>query len=151
MSKRCLYCYQILNDETLNFHPKCSQKLFGSAIPPVLDYGKEQMQELAKEIVIRSVAVTGVQPKLSLTIEKTPGDPKRSRFTIVGLWGGYILKPPTDVFPHLPENEDLTMHLSELFGIPTALHSLIRLQSGELAYLTKRFDRIKNSLSLIHI
>lgn len=94
--------------------------------------------------MIRSVAVTGVQPKLSLTIEKVPGDPKHSRFTIVGLWGGYILKPPTDIFPHLPENEDLTMHLSDLFGIPTALHSLIRLQSGELAYLTKRFDRIKN-------
>jgi serine/threonine-protein kinase HipA len=33
------------------------------------------------------------------------------------------------------------MHLSELVGIPTAQHSLIRLKSGELAYLTKRFDR----------
>jgi serine/threonine-protein kinase HipA len=103
------------------------------------------MQELAKEIVIRSVAVTGVQPKLSLTLEKIPGDPKHSRFTIVGLWGGYILKPPTEEFSHLPENEDVSMHLSELFGIPTASHSLIRLKSGELAYITKRFDRIKDN------
>ena len=101
------------------------------------------MQELAKEIVIRSVAVTGVQPKLSLTIEKIPGDPKHSRFTIVGLWGDYILKPPSDEYPSMPENEDVTMHLSELFGIPTAAHSLIRLKSGELAYITKRFDRSK--------
>ena len=142
---RCLYCYQLLPEGAADFHTKCSLEFFGSAIPPILDYGSEQMKDLAKEIIIRSVAVTGVQAKLSLTIEKTPDDPKRSRLTIVGLWGGYILKPPTEVFPHLPENEDITMHLSELFGIPTAAHSLIRLKSGELAYITKRFDRAKTS------
>jgi len=140
---RCLYCYELLPEGAVDFHPKCGQKFFGTATPPELDYGNDQMQELAKEIVIRSVAVTGVQPKLSLDIEKVPNDPKRSRFTIVGLWGGYILKPPTETFPFLPENEDLTMHLSELFGIPTASHSLIRLKSGELAFITKRFDRSK--------
>jgi serine/threonine-protein kinase HipA len=143
--KRCLYCYQLLPKDATDFHEYCSRKFFGSAVPPILDYGNEQMQELAREIVIRSVTVTGVQPKLSLTIEKVPGHPKKSRLTIVGLWGSYILKPPTAAFPNLPENEDLTMHLSELFGIPTASHSLIRLQSGELAYITKRFDRINNS------
>lgn len=143
--KRCLYCYQSLPEDATDFHESCSRKFFGSAVPPLLDYGNEQMQELANEIVIRSVTVTGVQPKLSLTIEKIPGDPKRSRLTIVGLWGGYILKPPTEAFPNLPENEDLTMHLSELFGISTSSHSLIRLQSGELAYITKRFDRTNSS------
>jgi len=141
--KRCLYCYQELENDTTDFHEKCSKKFFGTTIPPVLDYSNEQMHELAKEIVVRSIAVTGVQPKLSLTVEKTPGDPKNSRFTIVGLWGGYILKPPIEEFPNMPENEDLTMHLSQIFGIATADHSLIRLKSGELAYLTKRFDRVK--------
>ena len=140
---RCLYCYQPLPEGVIDFHEKCSRKFFGTAMPPTLDYGNEQMQELAKEIVVRSIAVTGVQPKLSLTIEKTPNDPKHSRLTIVGLWGEYILKPPTATFTNLPENEDLTMHLAEVFNIPTAMHSLIRLRSGELAYITKRFDRIK--------
>ncbi|MFC0773316.1 HipA domain-containing protein [Terrimonas alba] len=140
--QRCLYCYQPLSDDGTDFHPMCSKKIFGTEAVPVLAYDNEQMQELAKEIVIKSVAVTGVQPKLSLTLEKTPGDPRKSRFTIVGLWGDFILKPPTEEFPHLPENEDLTMHLAELFNIPTAAHSLIRLRSGELAYITKRFDRI---------
>lgn len=138
---RCLYCYQPLEANETDFHPTCSKKFFGNPIPPILDYGNEQMQELAKEIVVRSIAVTGVQPKLSLTIEKASGDPKKSRFTIVGLWGNYILKPPTPAFHQLPENEDLTMHLSEQFGLLTAEHSLIRLKSGELAYITKRFDR----------
>lgn len=141
MSKRCLYCYQLLPGDGADFHEKCSLAFFGTPIPPALDYSGTQMQELAKEIVIRSVAITGVQPKLSLTIEPQPGDPKRSRFTVVGLWGNYILKPPTSEYPYLPENEDLTMHLAQLFGITTAAHSLLRLKSGELAYLTKRFDR----------
>ena len=139
---RCLYCYQPLPAGAIDFHEKCSLKFFGTPNPPTLEYGSEQMQQLAEEIVTRSVAITGVQPKLSLTIESQPGDPKRSRFTIVGLWGNFILKPPTKEFPDLPENEDLTMHLGTLFGIETADHSLIRLQSGELAYITKRFDRI---------
>jgi serine/threonine-protein kinase HipA len=139
---RCLYCYQPLPEETLDFHEKCSLKFFGTPNPPTLEYGSEEMQKLAEEIVIRRVAVTGVQPKISLTVEPQPGDPKRSRFTIVGLWGHFILKPPTKEFPCLPENEDLTMHLGALFGIETADHSLLRLQSGELAYITKRFDRL---------
>jgi len=141
--KRCLYCYQPLPEGATDFHEGCSRKFFDTPIPPLLDYNKAQMQELAKEIVLRSVAVTGVQPKLSLTIEQQPGDPKRSRFTIVGLWGNFILKPPSEQFPYLPENEDLTMHLATLLDIATAEHSLIRLQSGELAYLTRRFDRIE--------
>jgi len=141
---RCLYCYQPLPPAIADFHPACSRQFFGTATPPALDYSNEQMQELAKQIVVKSIAVTGVQPKLSLTLEKIPNDPKHSRFTIVGLWGGYILKPPTETFPYLPENEDLTMHLSQLFGISTAEHSLIRLRSGELAYITKRFDRTKD-------
>ncbi|RYY00929.1 MAG: type II toxin-antitoxin system HipA family toxin [Gammaproteobacteria bacterium] len=147
MEQRCLYCYKPLEKGTADFHVKCSRNFFGTPTPPELEYSNEQMQDLASQIIVRSIAVTGVQPKLSLTIEKQHNDPKRSRFTIVGLWGDYILKPPSDTFPHLPENEDLTMHLSELFGISTAKHSLIRLQSGELAYITKRFDR-ENGIKL---
>ncbi len=144
MSNRCLYCYQPLPENAVDFHESCSRKFFGTSTPPVLDYDNAQMQELATEIVIKSIAVTGVQAKLSLTLEKIPGDPKHSRFTVVGLWGGFILKPPTAEFPNLPENEDVSMHISQLFGITTADHSLIRLKSGELAYLTKRFDRTKS-------
>jgi len=138
---RCLYCYQMLEEVGADFHEKCSRDFFGTTNPPVLEYKSEEMLELAKEIVVRSIAVTGVQPKLSLDLQKDTRDPKKSRLTIVGLWGGYTLKPPTGSFPHLPENEDLTMHLSKLMDIPTAQHSLIRLKSGELAYITKRFDR----------
>jgi serine/threonine-protein kinase HipA len=67
----------------------------------------------------------------------------------VGLWGNFILKPPMEEYFQMPEIEDLTMHLSEMLKIRTAEHTLIRLNSGELAYLSKRFDRTaKNKLQL---
>src|SRR5690606_38148602 len=109
--------------------------------PPVLDFDIRQVEEMAAQIVVKSVAVTGVQPKLSLQLEKRTHE--TPRLTIVGLHGDYILKPPSAEYAGLPENEDLTMHLAALAGISTARHTLIRLRSGELAYLTKRFDRDK--------
>ncbi|UXX79199.1 HipA domain-containing protein [Reichenbachiella carrageenanivorans] len=83
--------------------------------------------------------VTGVQPKLSLHIEKPDNEPEK--LTIVGLWGQYILKPQSPMWEELPQIEDLTMHLAQLSRIRTAKHSLVRLDSGELAYITKRMDR----------
>ena len=137
----CLYCYQPLNKDEIDFHPSCSKKIFGTTQPPVIDFDLKQLEELAKQIVIESKAITGVQPKLSLNIKKQINE--APKLTIVGLQGDFILKPPSAQYKELPENEDLTMHLAELARIKTAKHSLIRLHSGELAYLTKRFDRIK--------
>lgn len=138
--KKCLYCYQPLSENEIDFHAYCSKKMFGTAVPPILDFDQKQMEELARQIVVKSVAVTGVQPKLSLQLEKAKETP---RLTIVGLYGDFILKPTSEQYSELPQNEDLTMHLAELAKIKTAKHSLIRLKSGELAYITQRFDRDK--------
>ena len=145
--KRCLYCYKDLSDEKSDFHSGCSRKMFGTQIPPLLPFSEDQMLQLA-EIVIRSQsAVTGAQPKLSLNLEKISKKDEPQRFTIVGLWGGYILKPPTLQYGSLPELEDLTMHLAEISGIETVPHSLIRLSSGKLSYITRRIDR-QNKLKI---
>ena len=138
---RCLYCYQLLNKDEKDFHPSCSKKIFDKPISPVLPFNEAQMEELATQIIRSQIAVTGVQPKLSLEIIKGSSKNEPERFTIVGLWGGYILKPPTPNYPHLPEVEDLTMHLATIADINAVPHSLIRLQSGNLAYITKRIDR----------
>jgi serine/threonine-protein kinase HipA len=138
---KCLYCYQSLADGEKDFHQKCAKQFFGVNEAPTLDFGKDDLKTIAQQIVIRSVAVTGVQAKLSLALEKI--NKHNSRLTIVGLWGDFILKPPSEYFTQLPENEHLTMKMAKLCGIETAEHSLIRLASGELAYLTKRFDRKK--------
>jgi serine/threonine-protein kinase HipA len=120
-------------------------KFFGKKTPPTLDYTQGEMLELAEKIVKSQRTVTGVQPKLSLSSEKMTGNSAIERFTIVGLLGKFILKPQTALYKELPEIEDLTMHLAYLSKIKTVEHSLIRLRSGELAYITKRIDRSKNS------
>jgi serine/threonine-protein kinase HipA len=142
--KRCLYCYQTLKKEEIDFHPSCSRKMFGKPDAPVLPYTEDQMEKLGLEIVRSKVTVTGVQPKLSLELTESEYKGGTRRFTLVGLWGGYILKPPAIKYPQLPEVEDLTMHLAAIARINTVPHSLIRMQSGNLAYITKRIDRIEN-------
>ena len=137
---RCLYCYKELLDGQVDYHPTCAKKIFHSATPPVLPYTRAEIADLATEVIRSQTTLTGVQPKLSLDFNKTAhGEP--SRFTIVGLWGRYILKPQTDAFKSLPEVEDLTMHLAELAKIQVVPHSLIRFADGELCYITRRIDR----------
>ncbi|HPF94490.1 MAG TPA: HipA domain-containing protein, partial [Tenuifilaceae bacterium] len=140
--ERCLYCYQPLESNEEYLHKKCSKKIFGQAIPPILPYSEMQMEELAVQVLKSKMTVTGVQPKISLHITSGENKNEPKRFTIVGLWGGYILKPPTEYYPELPEVEDLTMHLAEIAKIKTVPHSLIKFQTGSLAYITKRVDRV---------
>lgn len=143
---KCLYCYQEIKDndyKPYEFHKSCSQKFFNSPIPPLVDFSQNEMLELGKQVIKSQKTVTGVQAKLSLDREKIKAS-GIERFTIVGLWGRYILKPQTEFYPLLPENEDLSMHLAEIASIKTVEHTLIRIKSGELSYITKRIDRLKN-------
>jgi len=84
-----------------------------------------------------------VQPKLSLSlIDETLNKVNLKRLTVVGALGGnYIFKPPSTTYPEMPENEHVTMKNAEAVGIQTVPACLIRLGSGELAYITKRIDR----------
>lgn len=141
---KCLGCYQPLNDSPYedHYHHSCSRKLFGSAAPPAVDFGANDLEELAKKSISQHLGLTGVQPKISLHIHKRENDPNH-RLMIVDLWGNFILKPPTNQFPDVSVVEDATMHMAKLVGLETARHGLILLKSGELAYVTKRFDRPK--------
>lgn len=148
MENKCLYCYEPLENE-VNFHEKCCRAFFGSAIPPAFPYSITQMAELAVNVVERSIAVPGVQPKLSLSINKENQRKANNRLTVVGALGGqYIFKPPSEKYPEMPENEHLTMRIAEAYGIRVVPSSLIRLASGELSYITKRIDRTEKGAKI---
>ena len=136
--KQCWFCYQDSGNE--EYHEKCSKKFFGTTIPPKLELDNQLLKDLADQTINKRIAITGVQPKLSVTFEKTG---ENNRLTIVGLWGEYILKPQHERFPMMPETEDLTMHLASLFRIQVCEHTLLRASDGNLVYLAKRFDRMK--------
>ncbi|MFI1770724.1 HipA domain-containing protein [Thalassobellus citreus] len=96
------------------------------------------MAELAKNIVERSVSVPGVQPKLSMSLINEAREVGDFRLTVVGTLGGnYIFKPPSPDYSEMPQNEHVTMRITESFGIQIVPSSLIRLQFGEFNILLK--------------
>lgn len=70
----------------------CARKFFGSEVAPVLPYTRDNMSELARQVIRTSASVTGVQAKMSLDVNRG-GRNEPAKFTIVGLWGKYIFKP----------------------------------------------------------
>ena len=147
MNSRCLYCYKELDDKHLHYHPACAMKLFGTKQAPILPYNRNNIEDLALQIIEKSTAITGVQPKLALDINRG-GKNEPNKLTIVGLWGNFILKPQSPTYKFMPEVEDLTMSLAEVCGIETVKHGLIRMNDGELAYITRRVDRKKDGSKL---
>lgn len=138
--ERCLYCYKELKEGQTDYHPACARKLFGTRQVPQLPYVRSEIGELAKLVVRAQTTLTGVQAKLSLDVNPG-GKNEPDRFTIVGLWGKFILKPQTDSYRALPELEDLTMHMAEAAKIAVVPHGLVRFADGELGYITRRIDR----------
>lgn len=148
MNKKCLYCYGPLNG-TGDFHPDCSAEFFGTKQAPVIPYSIDQLAELAKNVVERSVTVPGVQAKLSLSLVKDRQQAGASRLTVVGALGeNYIFKPPSEYYPEMPQNEHLTMRIAGAYGIQVVPSSMIRLASGELSYITRRVDRTKDGAKI---
>lgn len=144
-SLQCYICYEHLNkNDPDHYHQHCLSYLFHSNIPPEMAFDEKNITALAKDYVNRKMGIPGVQRKLSLSLEKTKsGSDSMPRLTIVDyLDGNYILKPPTNEYPHMPEIEDLTMHLADIAQIRVAPHGLVRFKNNHFAYITQRFDRI---------
>ena len=137
-NERCLVCGMSISGGG-EYHAECAKNLFGSENAPSFTYSMSELNELAKRLVFSRVSVPGVQAKLSLHLEKAENS--ADRLALVGLDGNYILKLPTAMYPELPESEHFAMTLARLCGIETAAYGLVRLESGALAYITRRMDR----------
>ena len=138
MGNRCLICGRPIEAEGNDYHPNCLKGLFGGKTVPVFAYSTDELNRMARELVLSRMSVPGVQAKLSVHLERDGGT---DRMTLVGLDGNYILKLPTGMYPELPESEHFAMMLARECGIETADFGLVRLESGALAYVTRRMDR----------
>jgi serine/threonine-protein kinase HipA len=144
--KRCYYCYDFLEKDEEQYHQACSKRFFGQAYVPKFEYDKEALADLAQQFVNANMAVTGVQAKVSLSWHRKQERNALKKLTIVGLYGDYILKPPSDYYRSLPELEDCTMKMAEVCGLKTVPHTLFPLQDGTVCYLTKRVDRTRTGM-----
>lgn len=141
--RRCLYCYEPLFESNSDFHEACNKRFFGQLKRPQLAYNLENLQELATQVIQSQMAVTGVQAKVSLSLYRKQEKNLTKKLTIVGLYGDYILKPPSEHYVQLPELESVTMHMAAVCGIKVVPHSLVKLQDETLCYITKRVDRTR--------
>ena len=66
------------------------------------------------------MSVQGVQAKLSARLLI-----KDRKFEVVDQNGTYIIKPQSDLYLQVPENEDLTMKMADAFGIEVPLTGLV--------------------------
>lgn len=120
--------------------PEEAKKIFGSKdFQSGLSFSLSAIDILQKQQASLGHTVTGVQKKLSMELNLQ----KKSRLTIVDFEGDFILIPPTNNYPNMPEIEHLCMQMARYLGFEVPDCALIPLNSGELAYIVKRFDRNK--------
>ena len=138
---RCCFCAEAIEKEN-SIHPICVKKLFDINTMPSIDISLQDVPTKAQEMAGK-LSISGVQIKLSVTLDK-----KKKQLIVTAENGEYILKPQTNTFIQMPENENLCMSIAGKLGIDVPAHALIKLKDNSYAYIVKRFDR-KNGDKLL--
>lgn len=116
--------------------------LFGSTkVSPCLPFTRSEFFQSGRQNS-QGMSISGVQQKLSLK------ENEKHELVATAEGGKYILKPSPEAYPNAAENEHAAMQVSRLMGIETALCGLVTFDGGEQAYITKRFDRLKDKNKL---
>jgi serine/threonine-protein kinase HipA len=125
-----------------DYHDRCLRALFQTAKIPKLDIevGKLHTAALA---MVGHTSLSGIQKKISVNLAAD-----RETLRVAAEGGRYILKPQTDTYPALPENEHVTTRLAQLVEIDVAPYGLVTLKDGSLAYIVRRFDRLPDGHKL---
>lgn len=140
MSQICRICLKPVRDQ--EYHAACLRALFGVAKVPQLDISLAKLHTAGLAMVGRS-SLSGVQKKISVTLTTD-----RETLQVAAEGGRYILKPQTETFPALPENEHVTTCLAKLVEIEVPPSGLVALSDGSLAFISKRFDRLPDGRKL---
>lgn len=138
---RCLSCQKPVEHEG-RYHMKCLRDLYGRSRAPIIPFGVAEMSAQVIKIGAR-MSISGVQMKLSVLV-----NPDTWTMEAVAVGGTHILKPESDRFPELPQNENLCMNSAAALDLPTPPHGLFPMADGTLGYVIKRFDRLADGAKL---
>jgi serine/threonine-protein kinase HipA len=119
----------------IKYDDKTLRAMFGKPIQPTIPISLNEISIEAQKLAGK-LSISGVQPKLSVRLDA-------EKLVAVEKDGQYILKPQTQDFPELPQNEYLCMQMGKRFGLNAAQFVLLELSDGSPAYVVKRFDRFK--------
>lgn len=138
---RCPISYELCgeNQYTADGLKMLSRSL--TKLAPLPFSAQEQRREAA--VRMKRMSIQGVQPKLSANLNT-----RNSTFEIVNQKGKYIIKPQSDIYQQVPENEDVSMRMAKVVGIEVPFHGMIYSKDGSLSYFIKRFDRVGRNQKL---
>ncbi len=119
----------------LGMNKKLIKEMFNTSELPIIEFGLQDVSYKAQQVAGK-LSLSGVQPKLSMKLDK-----KSNSLISVAEGGEYILKPQSQTFPNIPENEQCCMDIATEFKIDIPPHCLLSLRDGSRAYIVKRFDR----------
>lgn len=131
--KICPLTYEPFSSDEL-YSTEGLKKLQLQALQPFPYSAEEQRQEA--RLRADKISIQGIQAKLSVKLNV-----KQEVFEIVDQGGTYMVKPQSDTYPGVPQNEDLTMRLAASVGIEVPWHGLIYSKDGSFSYVIRRFDR----------
>jgi serine/threonine-protein kinase HipA len=140
--KRCPITYETISDNE-NYSLRGLRLLspqLKELHPLTLTAAEQRKEAIAR---VGKMSIQGVQTKLSAQLKVTEG-----RFEIVDQQGHYILKPQSDYYVELPENEAITMSMAAIVGIEVPVHGLIYSKDRSMTYFIKRFDRVGHNKKL---
>lgn len=131
---RCLITYESCGE---NVYSKTGLRMLSPNLKTLesLPFSASELRQEAAQRATK-LSIQGVQPKLSAILSA-----RNQQFEIADQHGNFIIKPQSDIFPELPENEDLTMRMAKFFGISVPLHGLVYGKDKSKSYFIKRFDR----------
>lgn len=141
MSRVCRICLKGLRDHG-DYHVRCLRALFGTAKVPQLDVNLSKLHTAALAMVGHT-SLSGVQKKISVNLSTD-----RETLQVAAEGGRYILKPQTEAFPSLPENEHVTTCLAKLVEIEVPPCGMVALSDGSPAFISRRFDRLPDGRKL---
>lgn len=131
----CWICLEDVGEANALYHPPCLKALFGVPSVPAIEVELAKLHTLALAMVGHT-SISGIQRKISLGLNQD-----RTTLQLAVEGGRFILKPQAQTYPHLPENEHVTMRLAKLVGIQVPPCGLVRLKDNSVAYIVARFDR----------
>lgn len=141
MTRVCHICLGMVRGEK-DYHDRCLRGLFRTSKVPTLDIEVSKLHTAALAM-IGHTSLSGIQKKISVNLAAD-----RATLQVAAEGGRYILKPQTESYPSLPENEHLTTRLAQLVEIEVAPFGLVSLKDGSLAYIVRRFDRLDDGHKL---
>ncbi|MCH9763117.1 MAG: HipA domain-containing protein [Gammaproteobacteria bacterium] len=140
--KRCPITYEVITEKE-NYSER-GLRLLSPKLKDLkaLDLSADEQR---KEAIDRAgkISIQGVQTKLSAVLKI-----KEEAFEIVDKHARYILKPQSNAYPELPENEAITMTLAETIGLEVPVHGLVYSKDNSMTYFIKRFDRTGHNKKL---